>query len=67
MMDETQSVITAGAGAVTRLIGSQGEIERIYAHKLPLEYLKDCARIELQQRKVVQFYENGCSNQKSAY
>ena len=45
MMEEIHSIFAAGAGAVTKLVdntgdyGSSGNIERLFRHKYPYEYL----------------------------
>ncbi|MBQ9880900.1 MAG: radical SAM protein, partial [Clostridia bacterium] len=39
MMEETHTVIGAGAGAVTRLTDGEGDIKRICNHKYPFEYI----------------------------
>jgi len=39
MMEETHCIYAAGAGAVTKLISSDGEIKRFFMPKYPFEYL----------------------------
>lgn len=47
MMEEIHSIFAAGAGAVTKLVdntgayGSSGNIERLFRHKYPYEYLEE--------------------------
>ncbi len=42
IMEELQSIYAAGAGAVTKIVGGEGEkIRRIFAPKYTYEYLKD--------------------------
>jgi len=41
IMEELQSIYAAGAGAVTKIVGGEGEkIRRIFAPKYTYEYLK---------------------------
>ena len=41
MLEETSSVFACGAGAITKLVSSDGEhIERIAFPKFPFEYLE---------------------------
>ena len=58
MMEEVQSVISAGAGAVTRLNDDKGRLKRIFSLKLPLEYIKHPERIEKNLKEAGEFYEN---------
>ena len=57
MMEEVQSVFSAGAGSVTRLNGDKG-LKRIFSLKLPLEYIKHPERIEKNLKEAGDFYEN---------
>lgn len=56
MMDETQTVLTAGAGAVAKYKNKEGQIARIFAHTLPREYIKDFPRIENSQLQLCKHY-----------
>ncbi len=57
MMDETHSVLAAGAGAVTKLRGkSYREIERIYNYKYPYEYLRDFDEMLRRKEQIEMFY-----------
>ena len=59
IMDETQTILAAGAGAVTKLRSPFGEkIERIYNFKYPAEYLSQYQTIEERKERVKYFYEN---------
>ena len=40
-MEEIQTIISCGAGGVTKIVGPQGELQRIYNYKYPAEYIKD--------------------------
>ena len=41
IMEEIQTIISCGAGGVTKIVGPQGELQRIYNYKYPAEYIKD--------------------------
>ena len=41
IMEEIQTIISCGAGGVTKVVGSDGELKRIYNYKYPTEYIKD--------------------------
>lgn len=56
MMNELHTVYGCGAGSVTRLMRQDGEIQRIYNFKLPLEYIKGYDRMEERKRGVKNFY-----------
>lgn len=58
MMDETHSVLAAGAGAVTRLKNSKtGKIERIYNYKYPYEYINNFDTVLARKKGITRFYE----------
>ncbi|WMJ84367.1 coproporphyrinogen dehydrogenase HemZ [Oscillospiraceae bacterium LTW-04] len=59
IMDETHTILAAGAGAVTKLRAPHGaDIERIYNFKYPAEYLSRYQVISNRKERVKQFYEN---------
>ncbi len=59
IMDETHTILAAGAGAVTKLRAPYGEaIERIYNFKYPAEYLSRYQIVSNRKERVKQFYEN---------
>ena len=59
IMDETHTILAAGAGAVTKLRAPYGEaIERIYNFKYPAEYLSRYEILSNRKERVKQFYEN---------
>ncbi len=41
IMEEVQSIISCGAGGVSKVVGTKGEIKRVYNYKYPNEYIKD--------------------------
>ncbi len=53
MMEEIQSIFSAGAGSVTKLVpptaspGKCGKIERIFTPKYPYEYLRDSDKLRM--------------------
>jgi oxygen-independent coproporphyrinogen-3 oxidase len=58
MMEETGSVLSAGAGGVTRLIGDKGHTQRIFALKYPYEYMTRPQRRAENLTRIVSFYED---------
>ena len=61
MMEEIHSIFAAGAGAVTKLVdntcacGTSGNIERLFRHKYPYEYLTE-DKNSMFEETVTQFY-----------
>jgi len=45
IMEEIQTIISCGAGGVSKVVGPAGELKRIYNYKYPQEYIKDFAAI----------------------
>lgn len=41
IMEEIQTIISCGAGGVSKVVGPQGQLKRVYNFKYPLEYIKD--------------------------
>ena len=59
IMDETQTILACGAGAVTKLREPGGEeIERIFNYKFPAEYLERFDEMLRRKGRVKQFYED---------
>ena len=57
MMDETHTVLAAGAGAVTKLKNpTTAHIERIYNYKYPYEYLNNFDEVLLRKKGIIDFY-----------
>ena len=57
MMDETHSVLAAGAGAVTKLRkGSYNRIERIYNYKYPYEYINNFDEVIRKKEGISAFF-----------
>ena len=58
IMDEVQSIIALGAGAVTKLKAPNSEqISRIFNYKYPLEYIRGFENIINRKREVLKFFE----------
>lgn len=57
MMDETHTVLSAGAGAVTKLKDYKtGHIDRIYNYKYPYEYLNNFDEVIKRKQGIIDFY-----------
>lgn len=65
MMEEIHSIFAAGAGAVTKLVdntvpaGSSGNIERLFHHKYPYEYLEEDRRDDIAKAALKFYTEHG--------
>ncbi len=55
IMEEVHTILSAGAGGSTKLV-APGEIERIFNHKYPLEYLKHLDAVRERKKGVDDFY-----------
>ncbi|MBE6879093.1 MAG: coproporphyrinogen dehydrogenase HemZ [Ruminococcaceae bacterium] len=53
IMEEIQTIISCGAGGVTKVVGPRGELKRIYNYKYPTEYIKDFDRILQRKDEVI--------------
>lgn len=61
MMEESHSVFSVGAGAVTKLKHPKsGEIKRIFNHKYPYEYISRFSELEERKTQILPFFENNC-------
>lgn len=59
IMDETHTILAAGAGAVTKLKAPFGQqIERIYNYKFPAEYIERYEILKQRKERVAGFYED---------
>lgn len=59
IMDETHTILAAGAGAVTKLKAPYSEqIERIYNYKFPAEYISKYDILRQRKERVKSFYES---------
>jgi len=45
IMEEIQTIISCGAGGVSKVVSPDGELKRVYNYKYPQEYIKDFAAI----------------------
>lgn len=58
IMDETQTILAAGAGAVTKLCSNrEGKLERIFNYKYPFEYVEQFDEVLKRKDRVVDFFE----------
>ncbi len=58
IMDELHTIISAGAGGVTKLIDSEkGKIERIFNLKYPYEYNNNREKIDSTKERIKDFFE----------
>ena len=53
IMEEVQSIISCGAGGVTKIVAGDGELKRIYNFKYPTEYVKDFDTILKRKDEVI--------------
>lgn len=59
MMEETHTVLSAGAGGVTKLKKpNENVIERVFNYKYPYEYIERYDDLIERKRKIIKFYEN---------
>ncbi len=58
MMEEYQSILSVGAGAVTKLRAEDGSvIERIFNFKYPFEYISQFSVTEDKKKRITEFFE----------
>lgn len=58
MMEECHTILSVGAGAVTKLKNPHGnEIERIFNYKYPYEYISDFDEIIKRKNRIAEFYK----------
>ena len=58
IMDETQTILAAGGGAVSKLKSNRtGRLERIFNYKYPFEYVEHFDEILKRKDRVVSFFE----------
>ncbi|MDR2655091.1 MAG: coproporphyrinogen dehydrogenase HemZ [Oscillospiraceae bacterium] len=58
IMEEIQTILACGAGAVSKLYMPGAKIERIFNYKFPYEYLKGFGEIIRRKQAVYNFYKN---------
>lgn len=56
MMEENQTILAAGAGSVTKLVGHDGP-KRLFNYKYPSEYIRGMDEVLHRKKMVDQFYE----------
>lgn len=54
IMEEIQSIISCGAGGVSKVVGPKGEIKRVYNYKYPAEYVRDFDNILKRKDEVIE-------------
>ena len=65
IMDETHTVLSCGAGGVTKLRAPYGgRIERIFNFKYPGEYISNFCEILDRKKRVAKFYGDNCWKNK---
>lgn len=58
IMDETQTILAAGGGAVSKLKSNRtGKLERIFNYKYPFEYVEHFDEVLKRKDRVVTFFE----------
>lgn len=58
IMDETQTILAAGGGSVTKLKSNRtGKLERIFNYKYPYEYVELFDEVLKRKERVVDFFE----------
>lgn len=58
IMEEIHSILAAGAGGVTKLIGSSSKVERIFNYKFPFEYIRDFDELLERKQCIRKFYSS---------
>ena len=53
IMEEIQTIISCGAGGVTKVVAKDGDLKRIYNYKYPAEYVKDFDTILRRKDEVI--------------
>lgn len=56
IMEEVHTILSAGAGGSTKLVGPGGHIERVFNYKYPAEYLRGFGEMLARKQKVEEFY-----------
>ncbi len=57
IMEEVQSILSVGAGGVTKLVFGQGaQIKRYFNDKVPLEYLRNFEKVRERKKEVGEVY-----------
>jgi oxygen-independent coproporphyrinogen-3 oxidase len=61
IMEETQTILSAGAGGSTKLVAAGGRIERVFNYKYPYEYVSDFEEILSRKDTIRKFFEEELS------
>jgi len=58
-MAETQTILAAGAGAVTKAVHPvTGEVMRVYNHKYPYEYIGRYSELKERKQQLYHFFKH---------
>lgn len=57
IMEEVQSIISCGAGGVSKVVGSGGRIKRVYNYKYPAEYINNFPAIIKRKDEVFSLWQ----------
>ncbi|MBQ1388434.1 MAG: coproporphyrinogen dehydrogenase HemZ [Clostridia bacterium] len=57
IMDESQSIIACGAGAVTKIALPTGKLERIFNYKYPYEYIDRFEEVLKRKESILRIYD----------
>lgn len=57
IMEEIQTIISCGAGGVSKVVGPNGELKRVYNYKYPNEYIKDFDAILARKDEVFSIWQ----------
>lgn len=67
IMDETHTILAAGAGGVTKMRQPNGgRIDRVFNFKYPYEYISRFGEILARKKKVKEFYANFSDNNRQS-
>ncbi len=56
IMEEIHTILSAGAGGATKLVGADGTIRRIFNYKYPSEYISHFDEVRARKKGVEEFY-----------
>jgi len=54
MMEEIMPVFASGAGAVYKILGDNGKIDRLFNYKYPYEYINDFGKARRNHEKLIE-------------
>lgn len=56
-MEDTHTILAAGAGAVTKLYTAPDKMRRVFNYKYPYEYISGFGEILKRKRQIIEFYK----------